>query len=249
MSESTHIVAGIHSVKSALQHSAEKILDIWHDAKRKDKRLQELVDEANKLGLRLHPVDKKELETKAKGVNHQGIVALTNLPQAKSEKQLWHFLSGITEPLLILVLDTVQDPHNLGACLRTANAAGVHAVIAPKDKSVGLTPVACKIASGAAEITPFFQVTNLVRALKTLQKDYQVWTIGTSDQATKSIYEAPMTGNLALIMGNEEKGLRRMTIEQCDHLVSMPMVGTVESLNVSVATGVVLFEAMRQRKT
>ena len=144
-------------------------------------------------------------------------------------------------------VDGVQDPHNLGACLRSADAAGVHAVIAPKDRSAGLTPTACKIASGAAESVPFVQVTNLARTLKWLREEAGVWLVGTAGEAETTLYQADLSGPLGIVMGGEEKGMRRLTREGCDLLVSLPMAGAVESLNVSVATGVALFEAVRQR--
>ncbi len=156
-------------------------------------------------------------------------------------------LKKVEGPLLLLVLDGVQDPHNLGACLRTADAAGVHAVIAPKDRSVGLTPVACKVASGAAERLPFIQVTNLARTLKMLADRFGVWIIGAAGEAQQSLYEIDLKTPTVLVMGGEEKGMRRLTREHCDQLVSLPMSGTVESLNVSVATGVALYEVVRQR--
>ena len=150
-------------------------------------------------------------------------------------------------PLLLLVLDGIQDPHNLGACLRSADAAGVHAVVTPKDRSVGLTPVVCKVASGAAETVPFVQVTNLARTLRWLRENQGVWLVGTAGEAESSLYSVDLKGPLGLVMGGEEKGMRRLTREACDLLVSLPMAGAVESLNVSVATGISLFEAVRQR--
>jgi len=146
-----------------------------------------------------------------------------------------------------LVLDGVTDPHNLGACLRSADAAGIQVVIAPKDRSAGLTPVACKVASGAAETVPYVQVTNLVRTLQKLQNEHGVWVIGTAGEAQASLYEADLKGNIAIVMGAEGKGMRRLTRETCDSLIKLPMKGSVESLNVSVATGICLYEAVRQR--
>jgi 23S rRNA (guanosine2251-2'-O)-methyltransferase len=169
------------------------------------------------------------------------------LPASKDESSLENLLINLTKPALLLVLDGVTDPHNLGACLRSADGAGVDAVIAPKDRAAGLTPVACKVASGAAESVPFIQVTNLARTLKDLRQNYGIWTIGTSGEASQTIYQADLTIPMALIMGSEEKGMRRLTREQCDELVSIPMQGMVESLNVSVATGICLFEVNRQR--
>ncbi|MCP4283408.1 MAG: 23S rRNA (guanosine(2251)-2'-O)-methyltransferase RlmB, partial [Gammaproteobacteria bacterium] len=165
----------------------------------------------------------------------------------QGESALENLLINLDEPPFLLILDGVQDPHNLGACLRSADGAGVHAVIAPKDRSVGLTPVVRKVASGAAESTPFFQVTNLARTLKQLKRDYNLWLVGTAGESEQNMYTADLTGPLALVMGGEEKGMRRLTRDSCDYLVRLPMHGAVESLNVSVATGVCLYEALRQR--
>lgn len=163
------------------------------------------------------------------------------------EDALDTLLQELQEPAFLLVLDGVQDPHNLGACLRTADAAGVHAVIAPKDRAVGLTPVACKVASGAAETVPFIQVTNLSRTLRQLREACGLWVVGMAGEAEQSLYQTDLSGGLVMVMGGEEKGMRRLVREQCDLLLSVPMRGTVESLNVSVATAVGLFEAVRQR--
>jgi len=168
------------------------------------------------------------------------------VPTSISEKQLPELLAN-KKNLLLLILDGVQDPHNLGACLRSADAAGVDLVIAPKDRSVGLTPVVCKVACGGAESVPFVQVTNLARTLKWLQNEQGVWLIGTAGEAEVELYDADLKGNTAIVMGGEEKGLRRLTRETCDTLVKLPMAGNVESLNVSVAAGICLFEAVRQR--
>ena len=165
---------------------------------------------------------------------------------AKGENELESILSGKENPF-VLVLDCVTDPHNLGAVLRTANGAGVDAVIAPKDKSVGLTETVQRVAVGAAETTPFVRVTNLSRTMKKLQKDYGIWLIGTSDKATQSLYQADLKGPLGIVMGAEGAGMRRLTEENCDFLINLPMAGKVDCLNVSVATGVCLYEAVRQR--
>lgn len=165
---------------------------------------------------------------------------------ARSEDSLYEILDSLSEPPFLLILDGIQDPHNLGACLRSADAAGVHAVIAPKDRAVSLTGVVREVASGAAENIPFIQVTNLARTIKELKKR-GIWTVGTSDKADQSIYKVDLTGPLAIITGSEGKGIRRLTAENCDFLTFIPMNGTVECLNVSVATGVCLFEALRQR--
>ena len=177
---------------------------------------------------------------------HQGVVARCRAVTVWQEDDLDQLLDGLSVPPLLLVLDGVQDPHNLGACLRSADAAGVHAVIAPRDRAVGLTPVVRKVASGAAETVPFIQVTNLARTLRTL-KDKGLWTVGADAEGDGDVFSADLRGPTVLVMGAEGQGMRRLTREHCDLLVRIPMQGTVESLNVSVATGICLFEAVRQR--
>lgn len=245
MSENT--VAGIHSVRSALKHGADQVATVWFDASRHDHRLKELLAEARKAGVTLQAVDKTQLDKMSANANHQGVVARVAVPAALGESELEDLLTNLDQPPLLLVLDGVQDPHNLGACLRSADAAGVHAVIAPRDRAVGLTPVACKVASGAAGRVPFVQVTNLSRTLSRLRDQFRIFVVGTSGEAKDSLYQADLRGPLALVMGAEENGMRRLTKEQCDQLVFLPMLGVVESLNVSVATGVCLYEALRQR--
>ena len=240
-------IAGIHSVRTALKHGAGQILGIWYDKDRRDKRLGQLLSAARQAGIKLDPVDRNTLASLSPDTNHQGIVAQTRVPSALGEDALLQILNELQQPPLLLILDGVQDPHNLGACLRTADAAGVHAVIAPRDRAVGLTPVVCKVASGAAETVPFIQVTNLARTLRSLCEDHNIWIMGAAEEADTIVYQANLTGPLAIVLGAEEKGLRRLTRERCDLLVSLPMAGAVESLNVSVATGVILFEAVRQR--
>ena len=243
------IVAGIHSVRNVLRHGADSIREAWVDRQRRDKRLKEVLAELQHAGIRPQLVAREELDRIARGTNHQGIVISAVAPAAIGEKQLPEILDRAEGPLLLLILDGVQDPHNLGACLRTADAAGVHLVIAPKDRSVGLTPVACKVASGAAESVPFIQVTNLARTMKLLAEEYRVWIVGMAGEAETSLQELQLDGNLAIVMGGEEKGMRRLTRDNCDMLARLPMMGTVESLNVSVATGVALYEAVRQKRS
>jgi 23S rRNA (guanosine2251-2'-O)-methyltransferase len=210
--------------------------------------LNAVLDDAKKLGIPLTASDKKTVEKLAGSANHQGVVISTQAPTAQTEDDLDNLLNSLDHPPLLLVLDGVTDPHNLGACLRTADGAGVDAVIAPKDKSVGLTPVAVKVSSGAAETVPFVQVTNLARTLRHLQDDFRIFVVGTTGETDLELYQADLTGALALVMGAEGEGMRRLTAEQCDQLVRLPMQGQVESLNVSVATGVTLYEAVRQRR-
>jgi 23S rRNA (guanosine2251-2'-O)-methyltransferase len=244
-----HIIAGINSVRTALKHGAEGVTEVWVEAKRRDKKIREIIGLAKEDGVTIHQVDRTELDNLVPGVNHQGAVAKVAVPAALGEKDLESLLNQLSTPPFLLVLDGVQDPHNLGACLRSADAAGVTAVIAPKDRSVGLTPTVCKVASGAAETVPFIQVTNLARTIRWLQDNHRVWVVGTAGEAESSLYQLALTGPFALVMGGEDKGMRRLTREACDSLVKIPMAGTVESLNVSVATGICLFEALRQRET
>lgn len=241
------LIGGIHSVRNVLRHGAESITDAWIDSSRHDKRIKEILFELRRHRISCLQVSKQQIAELAPGINHQGVLIRTLAPAATSEAELPGILQQVEGPLLLLVLDGVQDPHNLGACLRTADAAGVHAVITPKDRSVGLTAVACKVASGAAERLPFIQVTNLARTLKMLADQFGVWIIGAAGEAQLSLYEIDLKTPTVLVMGGEEKGMRRLTREHCDQLVSLPMSGTVESLNVSVATGVALYEVVRQR--
>ncbi len=240
-------IAGLHSVRTALAHGADQVLEIWFDKRRRDHKLKQILERAGELGVKLHPSDRQTLDKLSDGANHQGVAARVEVPAALDEKALYALLDRLEEPPFLLILDGVQDPHNLGACLRSADGAGVHAVIAPRDNAVGLTPVACKVASGAAGCVPYVQVTNLGRCLKQLQK-LGIWLIGTAGEAQQALYTADLQGPLGLVMGGEGKGMRRLTREHCDLLVSLPMLGVVESLNVSVASGVVLYEALRQRQ-
>lgn len=248
MMPNNQIIAGFHSVRTALKH-AGAVTELWVESRRHDRRIREILQLAREAKLRVSQVSKDELDALAPGANHQGVVARTQAPAALDETDLKAHIQGLDEPPFLLVLDAVQDPHNLGACLRSADAAGVHAVIAPKDRSAGLGPTVCKVASGAAETVPFVQVTNLARTLRWLRDDAGVWLVGTSGESEANLYEADLKGPIALIMGGEEKGMRRLTREACDLRVKLPMAGVVESLNVSVATGIALFEAVRQRSS
>ena len=248
MAEGAHLVVGLNAVRSALKHGAGQVSALAVDAARHDRRLRELIDAANAAGIRVELVAREALDRLAGGANHQGAVATVLAATARDEAELHALLDSSDRPPFLLVLDGVQDPHNLGACLRSADAAGVNAVIAPRDRAVGLTPVACKVASGGAESVPFFQVTNLARTLGQLRDQWRVWVVGTAGESDTLLYDADLRGPLALVLGGEEKGLRRLTREHCDLLVRLPMAGVVESLNVSVAAGVCLFEAVRQRR-
>jgi 23S rRNA (guanosine2251-2'-O)-methyltransferase len=237
---------GVHAVEALLKSDAASINELYIQEGRNDKRLQTILSLAQAAGIRPRYVSINTLDELTDVQRHQGVVAICASGKSYHENDLDALLAQAKKPVLILVLDTVQDPHNLGACLRSADAAGVAFVIAPKDRAVGLTPAVRKVASGAAETVPFIQVTNLARTLEWL-KEQGVWLYGTAGEATETVYETDLTGNVAIIMGGEENGLRRLTRDLCDYLIKIPMHGTVESLNVSVATGICLFEVLRQR--
>lgn len=242
----TNFLFGLHAVQAALDQDADSVQAIWLDAKRHDKRMTTIIDSAKASGVVVHSVDKQTVTEKAGSDKHQGVVAQCRAPAVKDEAWLARLLETLDEPPFLLILDGVQDPHNLGACLRTADAAGVHAIIAPKDRAASLTPTVIKVASGAAQTVPFIQVTNLSRTLKEL-KAAGVWLVGLDGYAEQTLYQTDLKGPLGIVMGAEGQGLRRLTKEHCDYLVKIPMLGSMESLNVSVAAGVCLFEAIRQR--
>ena len=239
-------IYGIHAVSSFLQHSPERIIEVFVLKGREDKRLQPLLNQLHSIGISVQFVNRQNLDNKANGETHQGIIARVQPAKELNENDLDQLLQQKSSPLL-LVLDGITDPHNLGACLRTADAAGVDAVIVPKDKSAQLNSIARKVACGAAEVVPLIRVTNLARTLRELQQQHNIWVIGTAGEATESLYQSKLTGAVALVMGAEGDGMRRLTRECCDQLISIPMAGSVSSLNVSVATGVCLFEIVRQR--
>jgi len=242
----TNLIHGLHAVQAALQRNPAAVTGIWVDNSRRDARIQEILTLAQQTKVSVHSATRQQLDAMAAGAPHQGVVAQCAPARVHTEDDLDTLLTTLSVPPFLLVLDGVQDPHNLGACLRSADAAGVHAVIAPRDKSVSLTPTVRKVASGAAESVPFIQVTNLARTLRML-RDAGVWLIGADGTADTNLYDADLNGPLALVMGGEGKGLRRLTREHCDVLIRIPMHGSVESLNVSVATGICLYEAVRQR--
>lgn len=239
------IVYGLHAVQSLVKHQSDSITALYHDKKRNDQRLQNLLKAAEKQGIKAIAISKSEIETKADSDRHQGIVA--EISQQSNQPALEDLLDGLKEDPFLLILDSVTDPHNLGACLRTADAAGVHAVIFPKDKSAAINSTVRKVACGAAEVMPTYPVTNLARCLEQLQQR-GIWIVGAAGEAEQEIYDMSLTGPMALVMGAEGKGLRRLTREKCDYLAKLPMAGEVSSLNVSVATGVCLFEMVRQRQ-
>lgn len=239
-------IFGIHAAQAALDYSAKKIKKVWIDNQRQDKRLATLIEQLKSLGLAAEKCDRKRLDKMADGKNHQGIVIEVEMPGVHSENELKYKVKTMSEMPFFLVLDQVQDPHNLGACLRTADAAGVHGLIITKDNSSGITPTVCKVASGAAETVLVYQVTNLARTLRWL-KENNIWIMGTDGETDQSVFRSDLKIPLALVMGTEGTGMRRLTREQCDFLVKIPMAGQVESLNVSVAAGIIMYEAYKQR--
>jgi len=240
----TRLIFGFHAVLARLRSSPGSICEILLDESRQDVRARDLLLLAEKAGLHVLRVPAKRLDGIDGSRRHQGIVATIDIGLV--HRSLDDLLDLVTGSPLLLVLDGVTDPHNLGACLRVADAAGVHAVIAPKDRAAGISAIVSKVASGAAESMPYFMVTNLSRTLSEL-KERDVWIVGTAEGAVQSIYQSKFTGSLALVLGAEGEGMRRLTREKCDQLVRIPMLGSVGSLNVSVASGICLFEAVRQR--
>lgn len=243
---STTDIFGLHAVTTLLQRNFDRVQRLLVQQGREDARLQAVLELARVRGIKVISEAREVLDLRADGGSHQGVIAECEPLRALNEKALDRLLDQGDPSPLLLVLDGVTDPHNLGACLRTADAAGVAAVIAPKDKSAPLNATVAKVACGAAEVMPYIQVTNLARTLQSLQQR-GIWITGTAGEATQSLYQADMTGPQALVMGAEGKGMRRLTRENCDQLVNIPMAGEVSSLNVSVATGVCLFEVVRQR--
>jgi 23S rRNA (guanosine2251-2'-O)-methyltransferase len=239
-------IYGLHAAQAALAYSPDKISKAWLDAQRNDHRLASLLEDLAKLNIVPEKTERKKLDRMAEGNNHQGIVMEIELPSELTESELKDAVLKLDKLALFLVLDHVQDPHNLGACLRTADATGVQGIITTRDNAAGITPAVCKVASGAAETVPVYQVTNLARTLRWL-KEQGIWIMGAAGEAEQTMYQADMALPLAIVVGAEGAGLRRLTREQCDFLVKLPMLGRVTSLNLSVATGVLLYEALRQR--
>lgn len=239
------IIYGFHAVSVRLKAYPDAVLEVHVDASRRDARMQKFLLRAQQAGVRLLQTNASQLTALAGTPRHQGVVARVRGIQTARDWQ--KLLDGVQGPPLLLLLDGVTDPHNLGACLRVADGAGVHAVIAPKDHAAGISPVVAKVASGAADTVPYFMVTNLARTMKEL-KDRGIWLYGASDAVSTSLYETDLTGPAALVLGAEGHGLRRLTQENCDVLLRIPMQGAVSSLNVSVASGVCLYEAVRQRQ-
>jgi 23S rRNA (guanosine2251-2'-O)-methyltransferase len=241
---STKVLFGFHAVTVRLKTAPQSITEIHVDGSRRDARMRQFVERANEADAKIVESSAERLDALAGTSRHQGVVArVTPLPKSNSLDDVLDAASG---PALVLVLDGVTDPHNLGACLRVADGAGAHAVVAPKDHAVGLNATVAKVASGAAESVPYLMVTNLARTLNEL-KERDIRIVGTTDDAEKTLYEADLSGPVALVLGAEGAGLRQLTRKTCDELVRIPMQGAVESLNVSVASGICLYEALRQR--
>ena len=238
------LIYGFHAVNARLWQNAKSLTELYIQEGKNDARTREVLEKAATENVRVHFAPLERLNTISKGARHQGVVGF--IDASKNHVHLEDVLENLREPALLLVLDGITDPHNLGACLRTADAMGVHAVIAPKDKSAGLNATVSKVACGAAETVPYITVTNLARALREMQ-DAGVWIVGAAGEADKSIYDIDQKVPVAWVLGAEGDGLRRLTRDTCDELARIPMHGSVESLNVSVASGICLFEARRQR--
>ncbi|MCO6549376.1 MAG: 23S rRNA (guanosine(2251)-2'-O)-methyltransferase RlmB [Gilliamella sp.] len=244
-------VYGLHAIEALLARSPERIIEVFIIKGREDKRLLAVVRQLEQLGLPVKVANRQWLDEKSKNGVHQGILAMVTPNRGYQENDIPLLIEQQPNPV-ILILDGVTDPHNLGACIRTADAAGVDFIIVPKDRSAPLNSTAQKVACGAAESVPVVRVTNLARTMRMLQDEYQVWIVGTAGEADRTLYQTDFYKTstqtaLALVMGAEGEGMRRLTKEHCDELVSIPMAGIVSSLNVSVATGVCLFEIVRQK--
>jgi 23S rRNA (guanosine2251-2'-O)-methyltransferase len=244
---SPKVLFGFHAVGVRLKTAPQSIIEIYYEPTRRDARMRQFLDRARDANARLIEADGLRIAKLAGSHGHQGVAARVEaVTQVRSLDELLEQLEPTGVPPLLLVLDGITDPHNLGACLRVADGAGAHAVIAPKDHAAGINATVAKVASGAAETMPYFMVTNLARTLGEL-KERNIWIIGTSDDAPKTLYQVDLKGPVALVLGAEGAGMRQLTRKTCDELVSIPMAGAVESLNVSVASGVCLYEALRQR--
>lgn len=243
----SELLCGVNTVLMALRQHPERIDTLWLSVERRDRRGAEIVEAARQAQVRLRRVPPAKLEQLAGAIHHQGVLARLRGTPVRGERALAPFLAGLGGTPLLLVLDGVQDPRNLGACLRVADGAGAQAVLLPRDRASALTAAARQVASGAAESVPVFQVTNLARALQQL-RDAGLWIVGAAPQGPRSLFEVDLRGPSAVVVGGEEKGLRRLTREHCDALVHIPMLGAVPSLNVSVAAAVCLYECVRQRQ-
>jgi 23S rRNA (guanosine2251-2'-O)-methyltransferase len=241
-------IYGLHAVQQVLATDISRVYELWVQEGRHDAKLQAMLTQAQQQGIAIHTVPRKTLDKLTQVSHHQGIVIRCQTRPLETQPTLEAVIAAVTTPPFLLVLDEVQDPHNLGACLRTADAAGIHAVVIPKNRACGLSGVVRKVASGAADTVPLIPVTNLATTLRWLQEQ-GVWLVGADSHSQISLFETRLTGPLALVFGSEGTGLRRLTREICDVLVHIPMLGTVASLNVSVAAGVCLYEAVRQRRS
>ncbi len=244
---SPKVLFGFHAVGVRLKTAPQSIVEIYFEPTRRDARMRQFIDRVKEAGVRLIEADGLRIAKLAGSHGHQGVAArVQELPQVRSLDELLEGLEADGKAPLLLVLDGITDPHNLGACLRVADGAGAHAVIAPKDHAAGINATVAKVASGAAETMPYFMVTNLARTLNEL-KERNIWVVGTSDDASRTLYQVDLKVPVALVLGAEGDGMRQLTRKTCDELVGIPMAGAVESLNVSVASGVCLYEALRQR--
>jgi 23S rRNA (guanosine2251-2'-O)-methyltransferase len=249
MAKQEELAFGIHAVQALIESAPERFIELWLLKGREDDRLMPIINLAKKYGIPAQMANRKVLDDKSEGEQHQGVVARVKPGKTFTEADLDDILAAAErkqQAPFLLILDGVTDPHNLGACLRNADAAGVQAIIVPKDNAARVTATVRKVAVGAAESVPLVQVTNLSRTMKALQQ-MGVWIIGTAGETDNCLYDEKLSGPMALVMGAEGKGMRRLTRENCDQLVKLPMAGTVSSLNVSVATGICLFEIVRQR--
>ncbi|MFV0681050.1 23S rRNA (guanosine(2251)-2'-O)-methyltransferase RlmB [Ottowia sp.] len=244
MSAPARVLFGFHAVGVRLKTAPASVIELYVDPSRRDARMKQFLARAGEAGVRVIEADAARLAKLAGGMGHQGVVA--RVQTIETARSLDDLLDALADPPLLLVLDGVTDPHNLGACLRVADGAGVHAVIAPKDHAAGINATVAKVASGAAETVPYFMVTNLARTLGEL-KERDIWVIGTTGEADKTLYQIDLTTPTALVLGAEGPGMRQLTRKTCDELARIPMMGAVESLNVSVASAVGLYEARRQR--
>lgn len=243
--QANYYIYGLHTLQTLLERAPERVLSVSIAQTKHDERVAQLLLEIDRHGIALQRVNDKQLNKQLGEVIHQGVMAQVRSPHVGDDQDLLHDLAQVSTPLL-LVLDGVQDPHNLGACMRSADAAGAHGVVVPRDRACGLNATVSKVASGAAEMLPFYQVTNLARTLRQLQ-EMPMHCVGLAGEATASLYDCDLRGPLVLVLGTEGTGLRRLTRETCDVLARLPMHGSVESLNVSVTAGIALFEAVRQR--
>ena len=248
MSEQSTWVVGYHAISALLKVSPERCIELWLAINPKNQSQQAILEQISTLAISINPVDKHSLSKRCGYSQHQGIALRVKPRKEGNDKELLKHLKTLHVPALVLVLDQVQDPHNFGACLRCADAAGVHAVVVAKDNASPITPIVQKVASGAAETLNIFRVTNLARTLESLKKEAGLWIVGTSDKAVQTIFQHDLSMPLALVMGAEGRGMRSLTEKSCDSLVKLPMAGqVVTSLNVSVASGISLYEAVRQR--